>query len=126
MRSRASAEEGNRTPKPLRAEDFESSASASSATSAHAKRSRFARRTPAAGPPRRTRLRMLDNGTSGMASRNRGTARDSESLVNLNARVPKHLWRRVRMQCLREERLLRTFITEALREYLRGPAGRRS
>jgi hypothetical protein len=61
-----------------------------------------------------------------MASRNRVTANDSESLVNLNARVPKHLWRRVRLQCLREERLLRTFITEALREYLRGPAGRRS
>jgi hypothetical protein len=39
-------------------------------------------------------------------------------LVNLNARVPKHLWRRVRLQCLREERLLRGFITEALREYL--------
>ena len=36
-------------------------------------------------------------------------------LVNLNARVPKHLWRRVRLQCLREERLLRAFITEALR-----------
>ena len=43
----------------------------------------------------------------------------SEPLVNLNARVPKHLWRRVRMQCLREGRLLRAFITEALREYLR-------
>ena len=41
-----------------------------------------------------------------------------EVLVNLNARVPKHLWRRVRLQCLREERLLRTFITEALREHL--------
>jgi len=39
-------------------------------------------------------------------------------LVNLNARVPKHLWRRVRLQCLREERLLRAFITDALREYL--------
>jgi predicted HicB family RNase H-like nuclease len=43
----------------------------------------------------------------------------SEPLVNLNARVPKHLWRRVRLQCLREGRLLRTFITEALQEYLR-------
>ena len=42
----------------------------------------------------------------------------SDVLVNLNARVPKHLWRRVRLQCLREERLLRGFITEALREYL--------
>jgi len=41
-----------------------------------------------------------------------------EELVNLNARVPRPLWRRVRVQCLREDRLLRTFITEALREYL--------
>jgi hypothetical protein len=47
-----------------------------------------------------------------------------ESLVNLNARVPKHLWRRVRLQCLREERLLRSFITDALREYLRHRGGR--
>lgn len=38
--------------------------------------------------------------------------------MNLNARVPRDLWRRVRVQCLREGRLLRTFITEALREYL--------
>ena len=45
-------------------------------------------------------------------------AEPSEALVNLNARVPRHLWRRVRLQCLRDERLLRTFITEALREYL--------
>ena len=42
----------------------------------------------------------------------------ADVLVNLNARVPKHLWRRVRLQCLREERLLRGFITDALREYL--------
>jgi hypothetical protein len=54
-----------------------------------------------------------------MASRNRTEVEDSETLVNLNARVPKHLWRRVRLQCLREERLLRSFITDALREYLR-------
>lgn len=51
---------------------------------------------------------------------NARTKRDSnEALVNLNARVPKQLWRRVRLQCLREERLLRSFITEALRDYLR-------
>lgn len=43
----------------------------------------------------------------------------SEPLVNLNARVPKHLWRRVRLQCLRDGRLLRSFITEALQDYLR-------
>ena len=60
-----------------------------------------------------------------MASRDRLRADDLESLVNLNARVPKHLWRRVRLQCLREERLLRSFITDALREYLRERAGRR-
>jgi len=42
-----------------------------------------------------------------------------EGLVNLNARVPRHLWRRVRLECLREGRLLRSYITEALREHLR-------
>ncbi|HMC34215.1 MAG TPA: hypothetical protein VKH65_07405 [Myxococcales bacterium] len=51
---------------------------------------------------------------------------DAEILVNLNARVPKHLWRRVRLQCLREECLLRSFITEALREYLRERQVRRA
>jgi len=47
------------------------------------------------------------------------SASDTEPLVNLNARVPKHLWRRVRLRCLEEGRLLRAFITEALREHLR-------
>ena len=61
-----------------------------------------------------------------MAPRERAPRDDAENLVNLNARVPKHLWRRVRLQCLREERLLRSFITEALREYLREHAGRRT
>ena len=51
---------------------------------------------------------------------------NAETLVNLNARVPKQLWRRVRLQCLREERLLRNFITEALREYLHQRTARRS
>jgi hypothetical protein len=46
-------------------------------------------------------------------------ARTREPLVNLNARIPKQLWRRVRLQCLREERLLRGFVTEALQDYLR-------
>ncbi len=40
-------------------------------------------------------------------------------LVNLNARVPRNLWRRVRLQCTRDGQLLRTFITEALEERLR-------
>jgi hypothetical protein len=48
-----------------------------------------------------------------------------EPLVNLNARVPKELWRRVRLQCLREGRLLRSFITDALREHLRSKTGGR-
>ena len=61
-----------------------------------------------------------------MASRDREIDDDSDTLVNLNARVPKHLWRRVRLQCLREERLLRSFITEALREYLRDRGNRRA
>ena len=59
-----------------------------------------------------------------MSSRDRIATQ--EALVNLNARVPKHLWRRVRLQCLREERLLRSFITDALREYLRGRNARDS
>ena len=117
-------EEGNRTPKPLRAEDFESSASASSATSARSKRSRFTGRAPAGERSSRLPPRMV--ATSEMPSRNRGERDDSETLVNLNARVPRHLWRRVRLQCLREERLLRSFITEALREYLRERSGRRA
>ena len=50
--------------------------------------------------------------------RSRDSEAQAETLVNLNARVPRDLWRRVRVQCLREGRLLRTFITEALREYL--------
>jgi predicted HicB family RNase H-like nuclease len=48
-----------------------------------------------------------------------------EMLVNLNARVPRNLWRRVRLQCTREGRLLRTFITEALEERLKGERRRR-
>jgi hypothetical protein len=55
----------------------------------------------------------------------RASAESEETLVNLNARVPKQLWRRVRLQCLREERLLRNFITDALREYLRERSGGR-
>jgi hypothetical protein len=48
-----------------------------------------------------------------------------DPLVNLNARIPKRLWRRVRLQCVRDERLLRGFVTEALLEHLRtrGRAG---
>ena len=48
-----------------------------------------------------------------------------EILVNLNARVPRNLWRRVRLQCTREGRLLRSFITEALQERLRTEKRRR-
>jgi len=48
-----------------------------------------------------------------------------EILVNLNARVPRNLWRRVRLQCTREGRLLRGFITEALEERLRAEKKRR-
>ena len=61
-----------------------------------------------------------------MASRQRFRRDDADVLVNLNARVPKRLWRRVRLQCLREERLLRSFITDALREYLRERQVRRA
>lgn len=42
-----------------------------------------------------------------------------EPLVNLNARAPKGLWRRTRVQCVKEGRLLRDFVTEALRDRLK-------
>jgi hypothetical protein len=48
-----------------------------------------------------------------------------EILVNLNARVPRDVWRRVRLHCLRKGCLLRTFITEALEERLRRERRRR-
>jgi hypothetical protein len=121
-----SAEEGNRTPKPLRAEDFESSASASSATSARWERTAFAGRAPAEERYGRVLPRMLDEHPPRMGPRRRNATDGVETLVNLNARVPKHLWRRVRLQCLREERLLRSFITDALREYLRVRSRRRA
>jgi hypothetical protein len=60
-------------------------------------------------------------------ARRRSSPEDAadEILVNLNARVPRNLWRRVRLQCTREGRLLRTFITEALGERLRVERRRR-
>ncbi len=58
-----------------------------------------------------------------MARRSTATARDehsgAEPLVNLNARIPKRLWERVRRKCHEEGRLLRVYITEALEEHLR-------
>lgn len=59
------------------------------------------------------------------STRSASTTDLGEPLVNLNARVPKHLWRRVRLRCLEEGRLLRAFITDALREHLREQARRR-
>lgn len=53
------------------------------------------------------------------ARKQRADEEVGELLVNLNARIPKHLWRRVRLRCLREGQLLRSFITEALGEHLR-------
>jgi hypothetical protein len=55
-----------------------------------------------------------------MARRKRAPEETTDDvLVNLNARVPRNLWRRVRVQCTRDGQLLRTFITEALEERLR-------
>jgi hypothetical protein len=42
-----------------------------------------------------------------------------EILVNLNARVPRDLWRRTKMHTTKKGVLLRKFITEALVEALR-------
>ena len=54
-----------------------------------------------------------------MSRRNGTDSNEEDALVNLNARIPKRLWRRVRLQCVRDERLLRGFVTEALQEHLR-------
>jgi hypothetical protein len=54
-----------------------------------------------------------------MARRKISADTPEDVLVNLNARVPRNLWRRVRLECTRKGRLLRTFITEALEERLR-------
>lgn len=66
-----------------------------------------------------TVLAKVDRRYTVVPARKRGVEVAGEPLVNLNARVPKHLWRRVRLHCLREGRLLRGFITEALGEHLR-------
>jgi predicted HicB family RNase H-like nuclease len=46
-------------------------------------------------------------------------ASSEEILVNLNARVPRDLWRRTKMHATKKGVLLREFITEALVEALR-------
>ena len=51
------------------------------------------------------------------------TAAD-DLLVNLNARISKELWRRMRVKCVEEGRLLRDFITEALKDQLKTLNGR--
>lgn len=51
------------------------------------------------------------------------TATD-DLLVNLNARISKELWRRMRVRCVEEGRLLRDFITEALKDQLKTLNGR--
>src|SRR5215813_6540433 len=75
--------------------------------------------------PRERARRRTRGIKSVVPARKRGEEEAGELLVNLNARIPKHLWRRVRLRCLREGRLLRTFITEALREHLREQKKRR-
>src|SRR5439155_12043990 len=92
------AEEGSRTPTPLRAEDFESSASASSATSAPRPSVAASRAARQHGGGWLTHERMLVNGNPFPHRLRRD---DADILVNLNARVP-HFWRFVRLQCLRE------------------------
>jgi hypothetical protein len=69
----------------------------------------------------------MNPATTAFVARRIAVADDQHAslLVNLNARIPKRLWRRVRLQCVRDERLLRGFVTEALQDYLRtrGRAG---
>jgi len=43
----------------------------------------------------------------------------TEPLIGLNARIPRQLWRRLRLLCVQQDRLMQDFIAEALREYLR-------
>lgn len=44
---------------------------------------------------------------------------ETEPMANLNARISKDLYRRVRLRALEEQVLLKTFITDALTEFLR-------
>lgn len=54
-----------------------------------------------------------------MARRHLRAATSPDLLVNLNARIPRSLWRRVRVRSFEENRLIRTFVAEALHDYLR-------
>jgi hypothetical protein len=53
-----------------------------------------------------------------MPRRQTAATKGVEILVNLNARVPRSLWRRVRMECAVHGRFVQTFITEAIEEQL--------
>lgn len=58
--------------------------------------------------------------------RSGGTTHEAtEPFTALNARIPRQLWQRVRLFSVQEDRLIRDFVTEAMREYLRSRQGRR-
>ena len=61
-----------------------------------------------------------------MLRRQTAGTKGTEVLVNLNARVPKSLWRRVRMECAVRGRLIQTFTTEAIEEQLHPTRRRRT
>jgi len=48
----------------------------------------------------------------------------AEPLVNLNARIPRRLHRRVRLLWVEQDREMREFVAEALRESLRRRSAR--
>ena len=80
IRTKGSAEEGSRTPMPLRAEDFESSASASFATSASAQKVAASHMTRQRQLPRRVGTRMLDDTLCLRGIMSRRTKRSSISM----------------------------------------------
>ncbi len=63
---------------------------------------------------------------SALRGRFGGTTHEAtEPLTALNARIPRQLWRHLRLLCVQQDRLMRDFIAEAMREYLRSRHGRR-
>ena len=55
-----------------------------------------------------------------MRRRRRGELRGrTEPLVNLNARIPRELYRRVKVASIEQDLEMQDFLADAIREYLR-------
>jgi uncharacterized protein (UPF0254 family) len=60
-----------------------------------------------------------------MRRRRRGELRGgTEPLVNLNTRIPRVLYRRVKVASVEQDREMQEFVAEAIRERLRARRGR--